>query len=382
MYQLDQQDLHVDETSTRRKLLQTLGGLGLVGLAGCMGSGAEPNSKTTTATTTIATAKEVTDATGRTVSIPSNVEDVVAVGPGALNLVAYLDAIDMIVGVEENEHSWGRNNPYNIAHPELQDRPVIGPHKGGDPELIADVDPDVVLATYFTAGTADDLQGKIEVPVVIVKASSRSLHRLEKMFEDLQLVADIIGKPDRAESVVEFFETERNRLESRTEDIPEAERDSVYYAGRSDSGGAGATSTQRPFAPISFVNADNVAESITGHATVSEEKLLTWDPDVIFLAESNLDQVKEALSAGQYSDIQAIKDGEVYGLLPTRFYGNLHGSSIANAYYVGSVLNPNRFEDVDPTAKADEIYDTLLGTGVYDRLAEKFGGFKKITLTQ
>ena len=382
MDQLDQQGLHADETSTRRKLLQTLGGLGLVGLAGCMGSGAEPTSQTTTATTTTATANEVTDATGRTVSIPLKVEDVVAVGPGALNLVSYLDAIDMIVGVEENEHSWGKNNPYNIAHPELQDRPIIGPHKGGDPELIADVDPDVVLATYFTAGTANDLQGKIDVPVVIVKASSRPLHRLEKMFEDLRFVADIIDRSDRAESVIDFFKTERDRIAELTEDIPEAERDSVYYAGRSDSGGAGATSTQHPFAPFSFVNADNVADSIEGHATVSEEKLLTWDPEVIFAAESNLDRVKEALSAGQFSGVQAIKEGEIYGLLPTRFYGNLYGSSIANAYYVGSILYPDRFEDVDPTGKADEIYETLLGRGVYETLAEKFGGFKELTLTQ
>ncbi|MEF8757673.1 MAG: ABC transporter substrate-binding protein, partial [Halobacteriales archaeon] len=283
-------------------------------------------------------------------------------------------------GVEENEHSWGKNVPYNLANPELHDLPVIGPHKGGDPELIVDADPDVVVATYFTAGTATDLQGKIDRPVVVVKARSRPLHRLQKAYGDLRFLANVVGREDRAETVIEFFESERSALNERTADVPTDERPAVYYAGRSSSGGAGATSTQHPFAPFAFVNADNVADSISGHANVNEEKLLTWDPSVIFVAESNLDRVKEAFSAGQYSNLTAVKEGHLYGLLPTRFYGNLYGSTLADAYYVGTVLYPDRFSDVDPAAHADEIFETLFGTGVYDQLAERFGGFMRIEL--
>ena len=365
---------------TRRRFLRTLGGLGAVGFAGCLGrSGDGP---TTTAPQAESAADSVTDATGRTVTLPNTVKDVVALGPGTLNLVAYLDAIDMIAGVEESEHSWARNNPYNIANPSLQEKPIIGPHKGGDAELIADVDPDVVLASYFTAGTATDLQSKIDTPVVVVKASSRPLHRLEKMFGDLRLVAEILGRQDRAEAVVDVFETERDQLAARTANLPAADRPPVYYAGRSDSGGAGATSTQHPLAAFSFVDANNVADAIEGHATVSEEKLLTWDPAVIFVAESNRDRVIEALTAGQYASLRAVKNDDVYGLLPTRFYGNLYGSSLANAYYVGSVLYPAAFEDVSPASKADEIYQSLLERDVYSALADQYGGFERITLSQ
>lgn len=322
----------------------------------------------------------MTDATGRTVELPDSIDHVVAVGPGALNLVATLEATDMVVGVEENEHSWGKDIPYNLANPELHDLPVIGPHKGGDPELIADADPDVVVATYFTAGTASDLQDKIDRPVVVVKAQSRPLHRLRKAHGDLRFLAGILGREDEAERSIDFFESEREALTERTKDVPDEERREAYYAGRSDSGGAGATSTQHPFAPFAFVNADNVADSISGHATVNEEKLLTWNPSVIFVAESNLDRVKEAFSAGQYSNLTAVEEGNLYGLLPTRFYGNLYGSTLADAHYVGSVLYPDRFSDVDPVARADEIYEALFGTGVYDQLADRFGGFMRIEL--
>ncbi|MFT4891871.1 MAG: iron complex transport system substrate-binding protein [Halobacteriales archaeon] len=381
-----------ERESTRRRLLQVVGTVGVLGTAGCLGEALPDGSTATTtepsgtgssrATTRRVDEGTVTDATGRTVDLPGSIEDVVAVGPGALNLVAYLDAVDMVIGVEGNEHSWGKNIPYNVANPELRELPIVGPHKGGDPELIVDADPDLVVATYFTAGTATDLQGKIDRPVVVVKAQSRPLHRLQKAYGDLRFLARIVGRKDRAETVIEFFESERTALDERTADVATDERPAVYYAGRSDSGGAGATSTQHPFAPFAFVNADNVADSISGHATVNEEKLLTWDPSMIFVAESNLDRVKKAFSAGQYASLTAVEEGHLYGLLPTRFYGNLYGSTLADAYYVGSVLYPDRFSDVDPVARADEIYGTLFRTDVdvYDRLADRFGGFERVQL--
>jgi len=377
---------------TRRRLLQVVGTVGMLGTAGCLGetlpdgstaATAEPAGTGSSGTTTRRVDDgTVTDATGRTVALPGSIEDVVAVGPGALNLVAYLDAVDMVVGVEENEHSWGKNIPYNVANPDLRDRRIVGPHKGGDPELIVDADPDLVVATYFTAGAAKDLQNKIDRPVIVVKAQSRPLHRLRKAYGDLRFLAKVLGKEDRAETVIDRLASERTALNERTADIPDEERRDAYFAGRSDSGGAGATSTQHPFAPFAFVDADNVADAISGHATVNEEKLLTWDPAVIFVSGSNLDRVREAFSAGQYSNLTAVEEGNLYALLPTRFYGNLYGNVLADAYYVGKVLYPERFSDVDPIARADELYGTLFRTDVdvYDELAERFGGFGRVQL--
>lgn len=312
--------------------------------------------------------------------MPSTVEGVVAVGPGMLNLVAYLEATDMLVGVEEPEHTWARDIPYNIANPALQDLPVIGPHRGGDPELIADVDPDIVLATYFTAGTANDLQSQLETPVVVVKAESRDLHRLQSADRDLRFTADFLGKSDRAETVVDFFESERERLTSLSSTVTTVERPTVYYAGRSSDRGAGATSTQHPFAPFAFVDAENVATSIEGHASVNEEKLLTWDPEFVFVSGSNLDRVTGALSAGQYANLTAVEEENLHALLPTRFYGNLYGNTIADAYYVGSVLYPEAFDGIDPVERANDIYRGLFGTAIYEQVADRFSGFEQISI--
>jgi len=388
-------------TVRRRTVLAALSTVGTAAVAGCLGetdssestasgeSSAEPTTRPATESPVSTTAdspstetgpREVEDATGRTVSVPSTIEGVVAVGPGMLNLVAYLEATDMLVGVEEPEHTWARDISYNIANPALQDLPVIGPHRGGDPELIAAVDPDVVLATYFTAGTATDLQNKLETPVVVVKAESRELHRLESAYRDLRFTADILGKSDRAETVVDFFESERERLASLSSTVTAAERPTAYYAGRSSDGGAGATSTQHPFAPFAFVEAENVATSIEGHASINEEKLLTWDPEYVFVSGSNLQRVTDAFSAGQYANLTAVEEEHFHALLPTRFYGNLYGNTIGDAYYVGSVLYPEAFAEIDPVERANDIYRALFGTAIYDQVADRFSEFEQISI--
>lgn len=372
----------------RRAVLRLLGGAGVLavtGAAGCVQSGG-PDGQTRAGEAATGTAsgssteRTVTDATGRTVAVPETVADVVAIGPGALNLVAYLDAVSMVVGVEENEHRWGQNNPYNIANPSIQEKPIIGPHKGGDPELIADAEPDLVIATYLTAGAARDLQSTLSRPVVVVKASERPLHQLELFFEDVAFVGDLINRSGRADRLIEFVRSEIETLEERAAAAADAATERAYFAGRSDSGQAGVTSTQHPFGPFAFVDARNVADSVEGHTTVNEETVLTWDPSVIFVSESNLDRVRSALGDPTWQNVSAIQSGEVYGLLPTRFYGNLYGSVLADTYFVGSVLYPDAFADIDPRATAERIYEELLGAPVYDELAERFGGFMRIDI--
>jgi len=51
---------------------------------------------------------------------------------------------------------------------------------------------------------------------------------------------------------------------------------------------------------------------------------------------------------------------------------------IADAYYIGKVLYPEQFSDVDPEKKADEIFTMFVGKPVYTDLKGPLGGFRKI----
>ena len=76
----------------------------------------------------------------------------------------------------------------------------------------------------------------------------------------------------------------------------------------------------------------------------------------------------------------AVKNGTLYGLLPYNWYTTNYGTVLANTYYLGSVLYPEHFAEIDPEAKADEIYEFMVGEGVYQQMAEHFRGFKQIQL--
>lgn len=361
-----------------------VGAAGVVGSAGCLGSTGTDSPASATGTDSPASAtgtdgpRTVTDQLGREVEIPGSVSRVVALGPGALELVSYVKATDLVVGVEKSETTYATKNPYNLANPDLSEKPVIGPPKGGDAELIAEQDPELVVATYFTADTAEQLQSKLERPVFVARSPDAKPWDLQDFYGRLQLVGDVLGHRGEADSVVSFVKDTVASLDERTADVPADAKTPAFISGRSHGGGVGATSTQHPFPPFQLVNANNVADEITGHKLVSEEKLLTWDPEVIFVSLSNKDRVMEDFSSAPLNELSAVQSGDLYGVIPSQFYGILYGSMLANAHYVGTVLYPDRFGDADPAAKADEIYEAMVGDAVYGQIEGIWGGFEPL----
>lgn len=69
-----------------------------------------------------------------------------------------------------------------------------------------------------------------------------------------------------------------------------------------------------------------------------------------------------------------VKEGEVYGLLPSTLYGEEHEADLINAYRVGKALYPDKFLDVDPEVMADYIYSFLYGQPLFEEMDRALGG--------
>jgi iron complex transport system substrate-binding protein len=148
----------------------------------------------------------------------------------------------------------------------------------------------------------------------------------------------------------------------------------------------GLRSTEPTYPPFMFVHADNVAYdpdksgAALEHANAAKESIVMWDPDVMFVDVSTLQSDPQASALYQlendpaYAGLTAVREGRVYGVLPYNWYTKNFGSILANAYFVGSVLYPERFSDVQPEEKADEIYRFLVGGPAMDDLNESFRG--------
>ncbi len=341
----------------------------------------------------------ITDSLGRTVEVPQPLDRVIISGSGGLRLLTYLQALDRVVGVDsaEGRSSIIQAKPYIIAHPELKELPIFGEFRGRDnPELIAGLSPQpqVIFKVSPRSGPSpDDLTAKTSIPVVGLEYGNLANEK-ENLYTTLRLLGSLLGKDDRAEEVIAFFEGHMQELSRRTADIPEDQRPSCYVGGVAHQGPHGFSSTEPGYPPFTYTGAKNIAADLaTGKSEnihISREKLLEWDPEVIFLDLSTLTGGEEANALFQlrhdpvFQALGAVQRGAVYGVLPYNSYSINFGSVLADGYFVGKVLYPGAFEDVDPGEMADDIYTFLVGKPVFSLMNEAFSGmvFRPLSLEE
>jgi len=341
----------------------------------------------------------LTDGFGREVTIPESVEQVVCSGAGCLRYLVYLQAQDYVVGVDsiEKEKSEVEGRPYVLANPQLKDYPLIGEFRGkDDPEKIIAINPQVILKTGASgqptatnSADAEALQNKTGIPVVMFPYGSlKNEEQKAQMYSSLRIMGKVVDKQERAEEIINYINATMKDLENRTADIPESERKTVYVGGVSSAGAHGIISTEPAYAPFLWVNAKNVAAGMgTDHADIAKEALVDWDPEYIFvdvgtLQLGNEGAVGELKNDTSLAGLSAVKNKKVYGVIPYNYYSTNYESVLANAYFIGKVLYPDRFKDIDPEAKADEIYTFFLGKPLYSEINGQYGnlGFKAIPL--
>ncbi len=326
----------------------------------------------------------IEDMADRQVEVPKNPQRIVALGSSMLRQIAYLDAVDRVVGVEEAEKRDDWYVPYSFAYPQLAELPSIGPQHGGDAELIMAQNPQVIFHSG-DPGDAQSLQEKTGIPVVVMEiADFPTRHQL--LYECWRLLGKVLKKEDRSQELIDYTEGLIEELKRRTASVPNEDKPSVYVGGISHRGGHGIISTKVPFPPFQFLDANSVTDEIeydeVTSITVSKEKLLQWDPEILFIDEANLDLVKSDLQKHPgYESIQAIAEGRVYGFLPYSFYHRNFATILANTFFAGKVLYPEQFEDVDLEGKVSEIYTEFLGSNVYHQMKEHYPGFEKLKLS-
>ena len=347
----------------------------------------------------VAGSRTVDNYAGESVTIPDEVRRVICSGPGCLRLLTYLQAQQMAVAVDDIETRRRQFDarPYAIANPQFKTKPVFGQFRGFDnPELILNLEPqpDVIIKTYRTMGyDPEELHEKTGLPVVVINYGDLGKMR-PALYQSLRIIGDVVGRRERAEAVIEYMETLITDLNKRTADVPESERPSVFVGGVAHKGPHGYQSTEPAYPPFSFVNARNLAygKGLSGkelqHSDIAKEKIVEWNPDYLFLDLSTLQLgdetggLYELRNDPAYRTLTAVREGRVYGLLPYNWYSKNFGCILANAYYIGKLLYPDRFADVDPAAKADEIFTFLVGEPVFKAMDGMFQnlGYKPIPM--
>jgi iron complex transport system substrate-binding protein len=374
--------------------------LAIVFCAGCTGSTAtSPPATVTTVAAGSSGTTTITDGFGRSVEVPANPQKIVCSGSGCLRYIVYLGAQDKVIGVDSQEK---RDHPfearaYAITNPQFASLPLIGEMRGkDDPEKIIGIGPEVIFktgssgTTYGTSGPeADTLQDKTGIAVVAFPYGSlRTDAEKKELTAAFRLLGKTLGKEARAEELIAYIDEVTADLETRTKDIPADQQKTVYIGGVSSAGAHGMISTEPAYPPFLWVHAKNIAAgSGTQHADISKEVVVDGDPAVIFIDVGTIQMdndgaIGELKTNPAFSGLTAVRNGNVYGVLPYNYYNTNYESVLADAYFVGKVLYPDRFADVDPKQKADEIYTKFVGKPAFADINANYRdlGFAKIAV--
>jgi len=331
--------------------------------------------------------QNVVDAMGRPHILPDRVDRIICSGPGCLRLISYLKAGDLVVGVDDIETRKQKFDarPYALANPGYKALPIFGGFRGrDDPEKILGLDPgpQVIFKTYPTMGYDPvELEKKTGIPVVVLAYGDLGPGR-KKLFSSISLMGEILGRQARAGEVVDFFSDEIRALKNRTKDV--SPKKNCYIGGIAFKGPHGFMSTEPIYPPFEFAGAVNVAGldlalgKKLSHTVFSKEKILTLDPDILFLDMSTIQMGErqgglfELRTDPVFQALTAVAKGNVFGVLPYNWYTRNFGSVLADAWYVGKVLYPEKFNDIDAVKEADRIYSFLLGSSVFSEMNSQF----------
>lgn len=330
----------------------------------------------------------IKDLAGRTVVIPKKIMRVVPLG-GALRFVVYLQALDKVVGVEalEKKRPLPAARPYSLAIEKITSAlPAIGeggPGKLPDFEKVLSVKPDIILTMGVDTGQVETIQQKTGIPVVALSYGviGGGLDK-ESIYGSLRLAGRLLDRKGRSEEVITFFKKCQKDLWTRTSHSGKDSGPRAYVGAISFKGVHGITSTEAFYQPLEWVQARNVANEIgrPGHTFIDPEKLLLWNPEVLFLDSGGLDIVKSDYrrNANFYQRLSAVQKNRVFLTLPYNYYHTNIEIALADAYFMGKMLYPEYFKDIDPVRTADKIFTFFVGRPAYQQIKEELRGFGEV----
>ena len=339
----------------------------------------------------------ITDAFGREVTIPENPEKIAVVGSGSMRYFVYLDVdLDDVCAVDFQDSALNteavNHRPYSLANPEIKEIPEVGAAKGVvDNEKLLMSGADILFmggASSSNAEVANEVQQKTGVPVVMFYTGNYVTDS-EKIQDTLLMLGEILGKEHRAKDLIAYFDAVEADLKKRVNGLSADE--TVYVGGVAYNGVHGLDGTDPTYYPFEVLNIKNAASEVTsvsqtGYAQISKEKLLEWDPDIVIVDLATLTAAEggalvELKNDPSYKELTAVKNGMVYTVNPHTSMNVNHETTLANAYFIGKILYPEQFEDIDPVKKADEIYSFVVGEPVFALLKENVDGlsYQRVT---
>ncbi|MEF3280726.1 MAG: ABC transporter substrate-binding protein [Elusimicrobiota bacterium] len=324
------------------------------------------------------------DALGNKIELNKKPQRIIALGPGAARLVSYLGKIDMLVGVENIEIKYPQGRAYSLAYKDKFSKlPIVsegGPDKLPDYEKIIALNPDIIITCSLDREVARTINYKTKIPVFMTDYGNLGTFDVDKFKRNIKTLAFVLGAEKEVNSLIEKINFYSSDLKKRSIGV---KNPGIYVGGLGFKGAHGIVSTQYAYEPFSLLGLKSVIDTqeiLPAHIFIDKEKLLSLNPDYIFIDLGGLDIFIEDYTRNKeyYSILSAFKKKNVYTLMAYNYYTTNVEVVFINAYFIGKTLFPEKFKDIDMDKKARSIIKDFIKKDVYDELNRGKRGYKRI----
>lgn len=222
---------------------------------------------------------------------------IVSLSPSVTEMLFAVGVGDSIVGVTD----------HSDYPPEASRIKCIGGFGTPNMEKLLALAPDLVIGTGVERAGVTEVLSRSGTRVLWVKTGN-----FAELFETLVEIGRQVGRRPQAEQIVAAMEAELEAVAERFRGVPVDKRPRVFVEIWSDpitTAGKGSFVDEI----ITRAGGVNVAHQIdSAYPTVSPEKVVEWNPDVILLGYMNQELSKEVL-AGRigWSGLAAVRSGSV-----------------------------------------------------------------------
>ena len=297
----------------------------------------------------------ITDAVGRTVSVPQNPQRIVCLNSDLLELIIILGAKNRVVGIDSYTKSGGSwvaekySDMANLPCPQISNEI--------NKEEMLNINADIIITTIFGQIAYEEvlkIEEYVDAPIVVF-----SFEHLETYFSEMENMSKILNTENRYNVIKEKCDELLNSVSKVVSTLTDNEKVSVYHALWEPY----ITFGKNIFEEEQIVTAGGkcVTSELDGFGiSVTAEQILNWNPDCFVLVyECSLDTVK---NDQKLSSLNAIENNKIYQH-PESGWAFLSPRSILTIKWLSINFYPEKYQEVNFDTEIDDFYKMLYGFG-------------------
>ncbi|MCX8118456.1 MAG: ABC transporter substrate-binding protein [Desulfobacterota bacterium] len=264
-------------------------------------------------------------------------------------LIPVLDVWTNVVGISRHAY---QNDLMKATRPDIE-RSIPSAGSGIDIniEALLRLRPDVVITWAYKPEAIRFMEEKG------LKVISIYPETLAELYEVMRLHGRLFKKEGRIEETIGRMEEIFRLVRERVSNIPVNQRRKVLWLGGRPTSIAGAIGLTNDI--FMMIGGANPASSIPQrNVDVSLERIIGWDPDVIFIWGNARYQSSDILNNPQWRTIKAVKEKRVY---KAPDWSTWSPRLAPVALWMAKKVYPERFQEVDPERVSDEFHKKVFG---------------------